>query len=290
MADRTALSPAKLNLSLEIRPRDATGFHPVRGLTQSIAWYDILTMDESDSDRLTVHGADLPSGEDNLVWKAVKALRKASRVHREVDFTLWKRIPVAAGLAGGSSDAAAALLLYGDLISADHRDLDEAAVRTGTDVNFCLHGGRRWLEGYGERIGPHISGGNGFIVVVAVPPFLLETPRVYRVWDRLGGPRGPRVSGHDLPPDLRAYGPLSNDLYPAAISAEPLLDDWRTELRSLWDRAVLLSGSGPALFGFFADEEEAGEALALVPAEARAAFSAAPLDDGARITDHGPPG
>lgn len=285
MGFRRATAPAKLNLSLEVRPADGSGLHPVRGLTQSIAWHDILTMEESDTDQLAVHGADLPSGDDNLVWKAVRVLRERSGERRSVEMKLWKRIPVAAGLAGGSADAAAALTLYAELVGAHRGIVDEAATRIGADVTFCLYGGRRWMAGYGERIGPVIEGDDGFQVVVAVPPFQLETAAVYRTWDRLGGPKGPRASSSDLPPAIRAQGPLANDLYPAAISIEPVLDDWRAELNVRWERAVLLSGSGPALFGFFVDEQEADEALALVPGEARSAFSAAPLGYGARITD-----
>lgn len=285
MAPRSAIAPAKLNFSLEVHPVDASGLHPVHGLTQSIAWHDILTMEESGTDGLSVHGADLPSGEANLVWKAVRALRERSGDRRRVKMKLWKRIPVAAGLAGGSTDAAAALTLYAALIGAGRGLVDEAAARIGADVTFCLYGGRRWMAGYGERIGPMSEEDDSFRVVVAVPPFQLETPVVYRAWDRLGGPKGPRVSDSDLPPAIRAQGPLSNDLYPAALAVEPLLDDWRAELSARWERSVLLSGSGPALFGFFVDDQEAGEALALVPGEARSAFSAAPLRHGARITE-----
>ncbi len=285
MDARTAQAPAKVNLSLAVRARDRSGLHPVRGLTQTIAWHDLLTMRESRTDQLAVHGADLPTDERNLVWKAVNSLRQASGDRSPVSMTLWKRTPVAAGLAGGSADAAAALVLYGDLIGADRSLLDDAAARIGADVRFCLHGGLRWIGGYGERLGKRIGGMPGLVLVVVVPPFLLETPRVYETWDRLGGPAGPRVSGRDLPPPVRPYGPLFNDLFPAAVSLEPVLDDWRAELQDRWDRPVFLSGSGPALFGFFADEAEATEALQLVPAEARAAFSALPAAHGARISE-----
>ncbi len=91
------------------------------------------------------------------------------------------------------------------------------------------------------------------------------------------------MSGGDLPPSLRAYAPLVNDLFPAARSLQPELDDWRAELSTSWDRQVLMSGSGPSLFSFFADEEETSEALSLVPAAARSAFAAAPIGSGATV-------
>lgn len=283
MGVRKARAPAKLNLSLEVLPRDGSGLHPVRGLTQAIGWYDLLTMERSDTDHLAVYGADLSRGEDNLVWKAVRALREHTGYDRKVDLGLWKRLPVAAGLAGGSSDAAAALLLYGDLIGTGAGDLHRPAATVGADVSFCLRGGLRWIGGYGERVGPPMAGSEGLFVVVSVPPFPLDTPGVYQTWDHLDGPKGPVISGYDLPPSLRVHGPLRNDLYTAAVDREPLLDDWRAELENRWDRRVLMSGSGPALFGFFADRREAGEALALAPSEARSAFAAPTIDHGARI-------
>lgn len=282
MSVRRAMAPAKLNLSLQVRSRDSSGMHPIRSLQQSIGWCDILTMEESEADLLTIHGSDdLPLGEENLVWKAVEALRGRTGVRRAAEFVLWKRIPAAAGLAGGSSDAAAALLLYGGLAGMAAEELAGPAASVGADAPFCLHGGRRWVEGYGERVGPLIGEGEGFWAAAAVPPFPLETARVYEEWDRMGEPQGPRTAGSALPPELRPHGPLFNDLYPAAVGCEPELDDWRAELEDRWGRPVLMSGSGPALFGFFSDRAEAQEALVLAPPEARSAFAAPASDRGA---------
>ena len=289
MSVRRAAAPAKLNLSLQVRSRDSSGMHPIRSLQQSIGWCDILTMEESEADLLTIHGSDaLPLGEENLVWKAVEALRGRTGGRRPAEFVLWKRIPAAAGLAGGSSDAAAALLLYGGLAGLAAEELAGPAASLGADVPFCLQGGRRWVEGYGEQVGPPIGEGEGFWTAAAVPPFPLETARVYEAWDRMGEPPGPRTAGSALPPELRPHGPLSNDLYPAAVGCEPELDDWRAELENRWGRPVLMSGSGPALFGFFSDRAEAQEALVLAPPEARAAFAASPADRGAHPADEQP--
>ena len=287
MSARRALAPAKLNLSLHVRRMDSSGLHPVRGLTLSIGRNDILDMAPAESDHLEIHGADLPTGDENLVWKAVSALRSGQTDRPPVRFELWKRIPVAAGLAGGSADAAAALLLYGGLVGSDPADLVQPAEAIGADVNFCLRGGLRWIGGYGEQLGDRLDRDGDFVLVVAVPPFMLETARVYSAWDRIGEPEGPIVSGMAIPPGIRRHGPLVNDLYPAAVSVEPDLDDWRVELESRWDRPVLMSGSGPSLYAFFTDQAEAGEGLELVPEEARDAFVAMPQGQGAHLVEDG---
>lgn len=289
-----ARAPAKLNLSLRVGERDGTGLHPVSGFFLTVDHCDLLHMRRGDRDRLRVIGDPrLPDGGGNLVWKAIYALREAAGADAPVEAELLKRIPAAAGLGGGSSDAAAALLAYRRLTlpaaGRDECDLDEIAGRLGADVPFCLHGGLRFAAGYGERLGPPLPLPGDFTAAVAVPPAELPTARVYEAWDALAGGGGARPSGEarekDLPPSLREYGPLGNDLYPAAARLAPEIDDWRAELRARWDRPVLMSGSGPALYGLFADREEAAGGLALVPAEARAAFTAAPSARGAAVEE-----
>lgn len=273
-------APAKINLSLQVRAADAGGMHPLRSVVQTIGWWDVLVLDESDDDDLQIVGEELPVGADNLVWKAISAVRRHAESARPVAITLTKRIPVAAGLAGGSSDAAAALIAYADLVGFDHSELMDIASEVGSDVPYLMEGGSRVIEGYGELLSPKDSPADDFWVVVAVPPFELSTPKVYQRWDLLGGPQGRAMTRRSIPPSLRGHE-LVNDLFPAAVSLEPLLADWRHELSERWGRDVALSGSGPALFGIFADEREASEGLALVPKEARSAFAADPVDHGA---------
>jgi len=281
----TLHAPAKLNLSLRISPPDATGMHPLRSLVQTIGRWDILTMAESDEDGLSVIGADVPHDGDNLVWQAVHAIRRAGRNDRPIDMTLTKRIPAAAGLGGGSSDAAAALLAYADLVGFDPGALASLAAEVGADVPFLLEGGLRFIEGHGEQLSPKLPQADDYRVVVAVPDFELSTPAVYRQWDLLGGPIGQALPDRAVPPSLRDEEPLANDLYGAAVAIESRVGDWRSELTDRWGRPVAMSGSGPSLFGFFADRAEAEEALGVVPGEARGAFVAAPIEHGACFVD-----
>ncbi|MEX1005271.1 MAG: 4-(cytidine 5'-diphospho)-2-C-methyl-D-erythritol kinase [Acidimicrobiia bacterium] len=265
-------APAKLNLSLELQAADRSGYHPLRSLCQTIDRVDLLTVDTGEDERLVITGDDLlPDGEDNLVWRAVRCL--VGRPDRpRLDMTLEKHIPAAAGLGGGSSDAAAALFGAAQVYGRSEDEVWSCAPQVGADVAFLLEGGSAWMEGYGEML-TEIEPLGGFWVAVAVPAIEISTAAAYERWDRLDGPRGPDFAGRDLPPVLRPYGPLRNDLTPAAYSLEPELADWSVDLAERWGRQVAMTGSGSAHFGFFADLEEAAAACADVP-EARGAFAA----------------
>ncbi len=277
-----ASAPAKVNLLLRVRERDASGLHPLLSLVQAVDLVDELRARSSEEDTLVVEGAELSTGNDNLVWKAVAALRaQTGRSKPALAFHLHKRIPVAAGLGGGSADAAAALLLAAQLLEVPDEEARAVAPTVGGDVPFALLGGLARMEGYGAILTPLRPLPADFHLAVVVPPFELATAAVYDAWDRLEGPTGPPVAGRHLPPSLRGFEPLGNDLYPAAVALAPELAEWRGLLEELWGRAVLLSGSGPALFAFFPRADEAADAAAAAPAEARAAAAAAPRARGA---------
>jgi 4-diphosphocytidyl-2-C-methyl-D-erythritol kinase len=122
----------------------------------------------------------------------------------------------------------------------------------------------------------------GYALGIAVPDFELSTPDVYRAWDEIGEPEGPAFPDSALPPGLRTFAPMRNDLQPAAEAIAPELADWRSELANRWGRPVAMSGSGPALFGFFVDEDEANDAVSAHPAGARAVHAAVPVPQGWR--------
>lgn len=283
MADLTFFAPAKVNFSLLLRSVDANGYHPLRSLTQALDWGDTLDVDAHDEDILEIHGADdLPTDGSNLVWKAISAVSCARpRLH----IRLTKRVPAAAGLGGGSSDAAAALRIAQELCRLRDEEILAAAPGVGADVTFFFTGGTAWMEGYGERITRVDPPLQGFAVGIVVPPFELPTPDVYRRWDVLGGPEGVEVTGRGLPPALRELGPIRNDLTPAAIDVRPELGDWMRDLAERWERPVALSGSGPSVFGWFADEDEAMAAVGEVSGEARAAQAAGLLSTGVARLD-----
>ncbi|MGH8958073.1 MAG: 4-(cytidine 5'-diphospho)-2-C-methyl-D-erythritol kinase [Acidimicrobiia bacterium] len=275
-------APAKVNLGLEVGPREATGLHPLRSLVLCVDWTDVLHFDESDEDHLQISGADLPDDGENLVWKAVAAIRQGNRPQLQI--TLEKSIAIAAGLGGGSSDAAASLAAVADLMGRGEDAIRAAALEVGADVSLFLRGGLQLMEGYGEHLTKEKTFPD-FSVAIAVPPFELETSRVYTRWDELDQPRGREVEGRRLPPSLRLFGPLRNDLTPAAIDLQPELADFIVELSSTWEQPVMMSGSGPALFGLFPDASEATDAAASAPASCRHRAAASPRSNGVERID-----
>lgn len=259
-------APAKLNLSLLVYPPRPDGYHPLESLVQTIEWCDVLevTPGEGGSDTLE---SDI---EDNLIEKALAELRATIEVP-PLALRLGKEIPLAAGLGGGSSDAAAALRAGVDRAAHPPPDLVAIAARVGADVPLFLTGGTLLMSGIGDEI-ETVRPLDDFAVAVVVPEFGLETREVYARWDRLEGPEGDAVPDDRLPPSLRAGMPMRNDLLPAAIDLEPRLGDFIADVTAAWGTAVSLTGSGSACFGYFATLDEASDAAGAVAdlvAEAR---------------------
>ena len=274
---------AKVNLSLKVGSVGPSGLHDVDGLFQSIDWPDSLALDAADADRVTGRRTEqVIDGWDNLAWRAVSMVRERAGSAQPLRLELDKHIPVAAGLGGGSADAAAALGLAGNLFGLPDRELAALAPGLGSDVLFCFEGGLAAVSGIGDRV-TALAPVAGFGIGLVVPPVELATAEVYAAWDRLDGPAGPKVAGRNLPPGLRDHGPLVNDLYAAAVFAAPPIDEWRAELAGQWERPVMLTGSGPTLFAYFVNAAEAEDALGAVPIGARATRAAVPVSRGWRL-------
>jgi 4-diphosphocytidyl-2-C-methyl-D-erythritol kinase len=281
----TAEAFAKINFGLRVGSRREDGYHPVSGIFQSVAIRDRLTLTAAEEDAMVGEsGRPVADGLDNLAFRAAAAVRRSAGASDPMAMTLAKEIPVAAGLGGGSADAAAGLALAGRHFGVELGVLHQIAPRLGSDVPFCLVGGTARVGGRGETVTP-LSGLTGFALAVVVPPTELSTPAAFRMWDQLGEPAGLRLKQSALPPMLRGEGELQNDLYPAAVALAPELGDWRTDLEERWGRPVMLSGSGPSLFGFFLDLDEAVGAVTSVPAGSRFAEGCGPVPVGWRITD-----
>lgn len=269
-----ARAHAKVNLALAVYPAAADGYHPLRGIFQSVSLSDTVTITPASQDEITVSNEEAPADESNTAWKALEAVRRAARIPLPSHLSIDKRIPAGAGLGGGSADAGAVIGMLAPACGLDEDTAREIAISIGSDVPFALTGGTAMVTGRGDTIA-QIEPLEGFALAIVVPPFSLGTPEVFREWDRLDNPVGDAVPDESLPPVLRGREPIRNDLYPAAISLDPRLAEWRAELMSLWSSAVCMTGSGSALFGFFPDIDDASSAAEAVRWPTRAAVAVA---------------
>jgi 4-diphosphocytidyl-2-C-methyl-D-erythritol kinase len=255
---------AKVNLTLRVMARDDSGLHPVHSLVQSVDLADEVTVSLADEDGLTMIGdGEVEADADNLAWRAADQVRARLGDPRRLAVGLVKRIPVAAGLGGGSADAAAGLVGAAAALGGTRALVEDLAPGIGSDVPFCVTGGTLWVEGYGETL-RRADPARGYHLALATAPFPLDTAAAYRRWDEMDGPTGPAVSGPSVPPNLREVVPLVNDLTPAALALRPELGDWIADASAVWGQPAVLSGSGPTVFGFFPTRSEAEEAAGAI--------------------------
>ncbi len=286
---RVAKAHPKLNLSLEVFPPDPSGYHPLKSVVQTLQVSESLLALPSRADEMELTQPDrsesVPTGPDNLVLKAVSALRSAGADVPPLKFVLAKTLPVAAGIGAGSADAAAAMLLAAEFCEVTPEQMRAAAEATGADVPVVLVGGTALMEGYGERVTPLPFAG-GYRLLVAVPNVMVSTPEVYKAWDELGSPLGEERPLAALPDELRHLGPFRNDLEPAAISLVPRLVEYRRQLEAHFGVVFFFSGSGPTMFAFLDPEAtvvtspQSADELDL-----RDLFVTDPIQDGASVMD-----
>jgi 4-diphosphocytidyl-2-C-methyl-D-erythritol kinase len=266
----TARVPAKLNLQLAVGPPRADGYHGVVTVFHAISLFDQVTVEPAGRDGITVtgEGADrVPADRDNLALRAVAALRAAVRDRGPVHVTIAKRIPVAAGLAGGSADAAAALVACSELWATGltQQQLREIGATVGSDVAFALLGGTAVGRGRGEQLTPALVPATQYHWVLAFADGQLATPAVYAALDQLRGTAAPAEPALDagLMSALRSGQAarvgqrLSNDLQPAAMSLFPALRKTLAAGLELGALGALVSGSGPTCAFLAANAERA---------------------------------
>ena len=273
-AEVRVTAPAKINLCLGVGQVRDDGYHPLATVYQAVGLLDEVVLRPADVDDLTVSGdgvdvSDVPTDEDNLVLRAVRLLAEHHEEELHVAVHVRKRIPVAGGLAGGSADAAAALVgadtLFG--LHTPREELLELAARLGSDVPFCLLGGTAMGSGRGELVAPVMTRGEYWWVIVPDSRGL-STPEVYGEFDRLHA--GLAVPEPEVPDDLLAGlragdaeqlgAALENDLQRAALSLRPDLADLLAAGRLASAHGALVSGSGPTTV-FLCDGPEHAQAV-----------------------------
>lgn len=267
----TARAAAKINLSLHVVRRRADGYHDIESIVAFASSGDTLTLIPGPELSVLVRGPmarGLGPPADNLVLKAAQEFARRCERARLGAFRLEKRLPVAAGLGGGSSDAGSALRLLAQLneLDVEHPAVMQAAAATGADVPVCVAGRARRMSGIGERLGPALRL-PALSAVLVNPRVPVATAAVFEALGLVAGRRHAEAIhpdlGADLTPDalIAALSATRNDLEAPAIALAPTIAEALAAVRATPRcRLARMSGSGATVFGLYDDRMSAGRA------------------------------
>lgn len=258
----------KINLGLDVVRRREDGYHELRMIMQTVGLFDGLTMKvlPEDEIRLTTNLAFLPTNQNNLIYKAIALLKDECGIKKGVEARLEKRIPVAAGMAGGSSNAAAALIGMNRLfrLGLSKKQLMEYGVRLGADVPYCIMRGTALSEGIGEILTPLAPMPDCYILL-AKPGISVSTKYVYQNLKLDADTVHPDIDGMvEAINDGNLKGitdRLGNVLETVTIKEYPMIEEIKQYMIGRGAMNALMSGSGPTIFGIFEQRSTAKKAL-----------------------------
>ena len=303
---------SKINLLLDVLWKRPDGYHEIKSVMQTLALHDTVTIKKAGNFQVTCTNPNLPTDDRNIVTKAAKYMMQEFEISQQVHIHIEKRIPISAGLAGGSSDCAATLtglnalfdlniplrsaahltslpvarsnpentsmplneFINSPLAKADDVSLMKIGQRFGADVPFCLMGGTALAEGIGEKVTPLTPHPHAF-VVLACPDIPVSTADIFSRYNP------PLCHQSKLPGMLEAltqqnikkiYENLSNDLTQITANIHPVINILINELKNEGAIAAAMSGSGPSVFGIFTNKITAGQAYTNIQKKAVRAF------------------
>lgn len=263
----TLSANAKINLTLDILGTREDGYHEVAMIMQEISLHDTLSMgkiNQGISLTIAIEGqkGTLPADESNLCWKAAALVQKEYNLQEGVEIHLTKRIPMAAGLAGGSADAAAVLKGMNHLfrLGMTEARLCELGARLGSDIPFCIMGGTMLATGRGEVL-TRLPSFSRLSVVLAKPPVGVSTAWAYKTYD--AGYDGPHPDNEAMLEAIhggdahKAAGLLCNVLEGVTETEHPVIADYKRLMMEHGAMASMMSGSGPTVFGLVREKQQA---------------------------------
>lgn len=272
MKDRIELrSHAKINLGLDVIGRRENGYHDVRMIMQTVFLYDVVQMEKTKEEGifLTTNLFYLPNDQNNLAYRAAQMLKEEFHLQGGIKIALNKRIPVSAGLAGGSSNAAAVLvgmnIMYD--LGLTEKELMERGVKLGADVPYCIMRGTVLAEGIGEILTP-LSPFPKCYVLLAKPGINVSTQKVYESLDALEDIKHPNIdgilSGLDNQDIHQVVSNMGNVLEQVTIARYPVIEKIKMAMKEAGAMNAMMSGSGPTVFGIFEKKADAWKAKELI--------------------------
>ena len=258
---------AKINLGMDVLGRRENGYHDVRMVMQSIYLYDEVKIEKTESPEITVVSnlTFLPKGDGNIAYKAAQMLKEEFQIDAGIKITLNKHIPVAAGLAGGSSNAAAVLFGMNRMfrLGLSQDELMERGVKLGADVPYCIMRGTVLAEGIGEQMSV-LPAMPKCTVLIAKPSVSVSTKTVYEALDAKEIEEHPDIDGiieglrtHSLRQVAACMGNVLEDV---TIPMHPVIEQIKQEMKAAGALNAMMSGSGPTVFGLFESRAAARDA------------------------------
>lgn len=262
---------AKINLGLDVLGKRENGYHDVRMVMQTIGIYDRIIINKIPEDEIRIKSNlyFLPVNENNLMYKAAKLLKDKCGYSGGVEIDLNKFIPVSAGLAGGSTDAASTLFGINKLfdLSLSMQELMEIGVEIGADVPYCIMRGTALAEGIGEKLTPLDPLPRTWILI-AKPPINVSTKLVYESLDMNGVNEHPDIDGlidAIRKKDIKGVcSCMGNVLENVTVPLYPVIDSIKKDMLEHGAINAMMSGSGPTVFGIFPDEKTTLECQAFL--------------------------
>lgn len=267
---KTVLAPAKVNLCLHVLGRRTDGYHDLAMLMQRVALFDRLEVELVSGTEISVEcpGLVLTAGDQNIVEQAVRLLLAHVGIKQGVSIVMEKSIPVAAGLGGGSSNAAAVLETLDELLGLElpRSELMMLGARLGADVPFFLYNQTAWVTGIGERLQPW-PGLPPVVLVLVNPGFAVSTASVFQNYGLTRQQPVARIPR--FPVGMTDFVRLlHNDLEVVTCQRHPVITTIKERLVASGASGALMSGSGPTVFGLFADRTSAERAAQVISTEA----------------------
>lgn len=250
---------AKINIALDVVGKREDGYHLLKMIMQTVDLYDVIEITKIDSDiKLICNKPYVPIDERNLAYKAAKLFKETYNIEDGVSINLIKNIPVSAGMAGGSTDAAGVLKVMNKIfnINASDEELRALGLKLGADVPYCINGGTALCEGIGEKI-TQLKPFNDKIVVIVKPPFGVSTKEVYKDFDLskvIFHPRTEDIIRAMENDDIHfVSNNMKNLLENVTLRKHRVILNIKESMRSYDALGTMMSGSGPTVFAFFDD-------------------------------------
>ena len=261
-------SRAKINLSIDVIGKREDGYHIVEMIMQTIDLYDDIKLKELEEDNIIIKSecSYIPLNEDNIVYKAAKLIKEKMDIKKGIEIFIKKNIPVAAGMAGGSSNAAAVLVGLNELweLGLSKDELRDFGLKLGADVPFCIEGGTALAEGIGEKL-TYIKGINKDVnILVCKPDIFVSTKEVYQSLDIKNIEKRPdnkllieKLKNDDIVSVSNNMVNVLEEVTSKKYSDIKVIENIIAKNGAM---GTMMSGSGPTVFGFFDNEEKAKRA------------------------------